>query len=116
MFSLEETSDGKTLNLELKGEVLLRDVVSFNDQMRECSKRSGVNQIVLNLSQVKKMDFSGLGALVSLNTSMQRYGKRLVLLAPAPHIEQLMKDAEIEGFFPVCETEDELKEYKPGRG
>lgn len=114
MFALEPTQDGPTLSLLLTGEVLIRDVVPFNDTLRDYSKKPGVTQLVLNLSQVKKMDASGLGALVSLNTSMQRYGRRLVLLAPAPHIEKLMKEAEIEGFFPVCESEEELKEFKPG--
>lgn len=113
MFSLEPQLEGATLSLLLTGEVLLRDVVPFNDTMREYSKKPGITQLVLNLSQVSRMDASGLGALVSLNTSMQRYGRRLVLLAPAPHIEKLMKEAEIEGFFPVCESEEELKEFKP---
>lgn len=112
MFLLEHETEGKSLNVLLKGEVLLRDVVAFNDQMRILSKMNGINQLVLNLSQVVKMDLAGLGALVSLNTSMQRYGRRLLLLAPAHHVEELMKKAEIEGFFPVCETAEEVQEYK----
>ncbi len=54
------------------------------------------------------MDAAGLGVLVSLNTSMQRYGRRLVLLCLAPHIDKLLKEAEIEGFFAAtCESEEE---------
>lgn len=115
MFSLEQEKDGKSLNVLLKGEVQLKDVVRFNDEMRILGKLDGINQLVLNLSQVTKMDFAGLGALVSLNTSMQRYGRRLVLLAPAPHIDELMKKAEIEGFFPVCETPEEVNEFRQKR-
>lgn len=116
MYTLKPQIEGQTLSLLLTGEVLLDDVVLFNDAMREYSKKPGITQLVLNLSQVKRMDTSGLGVLVSLNTSMQRYGRRLVLLAPAKHIEDLMKKAEIEGFFPVCESEEELKEFKPRPG
>lgn len=114
MYALEPQLDGGTLTMLLTGDVLLQDVVSFNDTMREHSKTPNISQLVLNLSRVGKMDFAGLGVLVSLNTSMQRYGRRLVLLAPAPHVEELMKVAEIEGFFPVCESEEELKEFKGG--
>lgn len=113
MFALEPQQEGTTLSLLLTGEVLIKDVVPFNDTMRDYSKKNGLAQLVLNLSQVKRMDAAGLGVLVSLNTSMQRYGRRLVLLAPAPHIERLMIEAEIEGFFPICESEEELKEFKP---
>lgn len=114
MYTLEQNLDGSTLLLLLKGDVLLGDVVEFNDTMREHSKIPNITQLALNLSQVGKLDLAGLGVLVSLNTSMQRYGRRLVLLAPAPHVEELMKKAEIEGFFPVCESEEELKEFKGG--
>lgn len=114
MYTLEQNLDGNTLMLLLKGDVLLGDIVQFNDAMRELSKIPNISQLVLNLSQAGKMDLAGLGVLVSLNTSMQRYGRRLVLLAPAPHVEELMKKAEIEGFFPVCESEEELKEFTAG--
>ena len=59
------------------------------------------------------MDNAGLGVLVSISTKLQGRGRRLVLLNPAPHVAQLLKDAEIEGFFPTCESEEELKGYTP---
>lgn len=111
MFQLEPENKGNTLSLHLKGSVLMPDVIAFNKVMREYSKQAGINQILLDLSAVEKMDQSGLGVLVSLNTSMQRYGRRLVLCHMAPHIEQLLKDAEIEGFFPTVESEEELRGF-----
>ena len=111
MFQLEPEKQGATLSLHLKGSVLLPDVVAFNKIMREYSKQPDINQLILDLSTVEKMDRAGLGVLVSLNTSMQRYGRRLVLSHLAPHVEQLLKDAEIEGFFPTVESEEELRGY-----
>lgn len=111
MFNLEAKQQGATLSLLLTGDVQIRDVVAFNDAMREYSKLPNVTQLVLNLSQAGKMDLSGLGALVSLNTSMQRYGRRLVLMQPPEHIEALLKKAEIEGFFALCESEEELRGF-----
>lgn len=114
MYELTPKLQGATLSLDLTGEVLLDDVVTFNNEMREHSKTPNITQLVLNLSQVARMDAAGLGVLVSLNTSMQRYGRRLVLLCLAPHVEKLLKEAEIEGFFATCESEEELKGFIPG--
>ena len=100
MYELSPNLQGTTLSLGLIGDVTLDDVVAFT-------------QLVLNLSQVSSMDAAGLGVLVSLNTSMQRYGRRLVLLCLAPHIDKLLKEAEIEGFFATCESEEELKGFIP---
>ncbi len=88
MYELSPNLQGTTLSLGLIGDVTLDDVVAFNNEMREHSKTPNITQLVLNLSQVSSMDAAGLGVLVSLNTSMQRYGRRLVLLCLAPHIDK----------------------------
>lgn len=113
MYSLDVENTGVTLIVRLHGDVLLPEVASFNAVMRGHSKTPGITQLVLDLSGVGRMDASGLGVLVSLNTSMQRYGRRLVLLCPAPHVVSLLQQAEIEGFFPTLESEEELKDYTP---
>ena len=111
MFTLEPNIQGCTLSLALHGDVQITDVASFNDTMREHSKTPGIKQLVLDLNGVGKMDLASLGVLVSLNTSMQRYGRRLVLQRTPHHVEGLLKAAEIEGFFPMCDTEEELKGF-----
>ena len=70
-------------------------------------------QVVLDLSQAGRMDKAGLGVLINLCFQLQGRGRRLVLLNPAPHVAQLLKDAQIDGFFPTCEREEELKGYIP---
>lgn len=120
MFALDPQIQNTTLTLHLTGDVLLDEVAEFNRVMREYSKKPGITQLVLDLGNVGRMDRAGLGVLVSLNTSMQRYGRKLVFLHVAPHVDQLLKDAEIEGFFPTCESEEELRgfysEPAPRRG
>ena len=51
----------------------------------------------------------GLGVLVSLNTSMQRYGRRLVLLCLAPAYRQIAERGRNRRLFATCESEEELK-------
>lgn len=111
MYTLEPNLQGSTLSIILSGTVHLDDVISLNDVLRKHSKTPGIKQLVLDLGSVSEMDISGLGVLVSLNTSMQRYGRRLVLQRTPPPIEKLLEQAEIEGFFPMCESEEELKGF-----
>lgn len=113
MYALDLQNHGATLTVRLTGDLLMEDVASFNKVMREHSKTPGISQLVLDLGEVGRMGVAGLGVLVSLNTSMQRYGRRLVLLSPAPHVAELMRQAEIEGFFPTCESEEELRNFIP---
>lgn len=113
MYALDVQNHGTTLTVRLTGDVFMEDVSSFNKVMREHSKTPGITQLVLDLSRVGRMEVAGLGVLVSLNTSMQRYGRRLVLLSPAPHVATLLQQAEIEGFFPTCESEEELRNFIP---
>ena len=113
MYELIPETQGAALTLLLKGDVLFEDVVQFNDALREFSKTPKIAFLVLDLSQVERMDKAGLGVIVSLNTSMQRYGRKLVLLHPSPYFQGLLREAEIEGFFPVCESIEELKGVIP---
>lgn len=113
MFDLQAESHNNVDILRLTGDVLLPDVVEFNRRMEEGMAASNVPQAILDLSQAGRMDNAGLGVLVSISTKLQGRGRRLVLLNPAPHVAQLLKDAEIEGFFPTCESEEELKGYTP---
>lgn len=111
MYTLEPTLQASTLTVVLSGDIHLEDVIPLNDALRLHSKTPGIKQLVLDLGSVGQMDLSGLGVLVSLNTSMQRYGRRLVLQRTPPAVEKLLEEAEIEGFFPMCESEEELSGF-----
>lgn len=113
MYELEPQIQGSALLLALKGDVCLPDAVAFNNELREYSKKPNITHLVLDLSLAERLDNSALGALVSLNTSMNRYGRKLVLLHVTPQALDLMKKAEIEGFFPTCESLEELKGFIP---
>ena len=113
MFNLQAESHTKVTVLRLTGDVLLPDVAQFSRQLEEHLLAPGIRQVVLDLSLVSRIDKSGLGVLVSASTKGRGHGRRLVLLTPAPHVAQLLKEVEIEGFFPMFDSEEELKGYIP---
>lgn len=111
MFNLKPEQQGSILTLHVSGDVVIDHVPEFNEQMRQYSKTPNIKQLVLDLSALEKMDTAGLGILLSLHTSMQRYGRRLVLARIPPLMQKLLVASEIEGFFPTVESEEELKDF-----
>lgn len=111
MFTLIPEPHDDVLILRLTGDVCLTDAVNFNHQMDGYLASPKVRQLVLDMSKTGKIDRSCLGVLVSLNTTLQGQGRRIVLLAPAPHVQQILLAAELEGFFPIYESEEEFHGY-----
>ena len=113
MFELKAESHTNVTVLRYSGNLLITDVAEFSKQLEDHLLASGIREVVLDLSHVEKVDTSGLGVLVSASTKGRGRGRRLVLLMPAPHVAELLRKAEIEGFFPTFESEEELKGYIP---
>lgn len=113
MYDLQAVRYGRALTLHLTGDILMPDITDFMNRLDEQCSIKGISQIVLDLAHVNRMDPAALGVIVSLSTRMQSGGRRIVLLSPAPDIVRLLKEEEIEGFFPTCENEEELRGYIP---
>lgn len=113
MFDLEASRHESSIIVRLNGDILMPDVMRFMESMNEHCAVPDISQIVLDLSQVERMDPACLGVIVSLSTKMQSRGRRIVLLSPSAGIVRLLKDEEIEGFFPTCQSEEELRGYIP---
>ena len=113
MFELKAESHTNVMVLRYHGNLLLPDVAQFSKLLEQYLLSPDIRQVVLDLSRVEKVDTSGLGVLVSASTKGRGRGHRLVLLMPAPHVAELLRKAEIEGFFPTFESEEELKGYIP---
>ena len=113
MFKIEPECHGDILILRLSGDILLADAVEFNTQMEKILASDKISQAVIDLGQVGQVDNACLGVLVSLNTIYQNKGRRLVLLRPAPHVLEVLRQAEIEGFFPTFSSEDSFRGFVP---
>ncbi|WP_165174662.1 STAS domain-containing protein [Desulfovibrio sp. ZJ369] len=113
MFTLFAESHRDVTIVRLSGDMLLADVAQLNQELDQYLLAPDVSQIVLDLSRIERVDTSGLGVLVSESTKVRNMGRRLILLTPSPQVAQLLKEAEIEGFFPTFESEEELNGYIP---
>lgn len=113
MYRLHAEEHKNITVLRLTGQVVLPDVPAFSTELESHLLAENIREVALDLSMVECMDSSGLGVLISVCTKARSMGHRLILLTPSPHVAQLLKEAKIEGFFPLFESEEELKGYIP---
>ncbi|MFR8276551.1 MAG: STAS domain-containing protein [Desulfovibrio fairfieldensis] len=66
MFDLQAELYNKIIILRLTGDILLADVVEFNQQMKNHIAAPDIAQVVVDLSRAGRMDNAGLGVLVSI--------------------------------------------------
>ena len=62
-------------------------------------------EFVLNLAGVPYMDSFGLGQLISIWTSVQGKGGRVVLLRPTDHVQQLLRISNLTTVFCISGEE-----------
>ena len=113
MFKIEPEYHGEILILRITGDIVLADAVDFNTQMEDLLASDKISQAVIDLARVGKIDSSCLGVMVSLNTIYQNQGRRIVLLRPAAHVQEVLRQTEIEGFFPTFSSEDSFRGFVP---
>jgi anti-sigma B factor antagonist len=78
--------------------------VQFKDAVRTAAEPARA-RVVLDLSQVRFLDSSGLGALVA---SMKALGpdRRLDLLAPTPPVQKVLRLTRMDSVFAIFPNEE----------
>jgi anti-sigma B factor antagonist len=82
------------------GDEILRDVM--NELLAEDWKK-----ILLNLREIRIMDSSGIGEVVSSWKLAKRFGASVKLLRPGPHIQRTLRLTQLLPLLEVYDDEDE---------
>ena len=97
----------------LIGNLTLPAAVSLRQELEQIVAKEKAKDIVLDLALVESVDNSGLGALVAVSTCARSYGKRIVLYQTAGKVGEALKQAAIDGFFPLLEDDEDLLAVMP---
>ena len=81
--------------------------------MGECMKMPGIRKLVLDLSEVREADGSGLGIIVKMATEARASGRDFYLYRPSKESLKALQDTELHGFFPLLEYEADLLAHIP---
>ncbi|MCU0430657.1 MAG: STAS domain-containing protein [Cytophagaceae bacterium] len=108
---LEQRMDGGILFLYLKGdligdqnnlEVLDAANLAIDQKVNFCSA---------DLSNIRYMNSSGLGVLITLMTKFRNRGGELVLVNPSEQINKLLIITKLNSIFNVVKSEEEASQF-----
>ncbi|MEG2173276.1 MAG: STAS domain-containing protein [Desulfovibrionaceae bacterium] len=108
MFELKIERYSTITLVHLLGEMLLDDAVDLRAQLEQIIKTTNAKDIALDLCSVQRVNNSGLGALVGAGATARTKDKRLMLYRPSGAVLQCLEQADILGFFPLLEDEEDL--------
>jgi anti-sigma B factor antagonist len=98
--------DGVTI-LDLEGNVIMGGASAMlRDMMRRLSE-GGHNNLLLNFTDVKYIDSSGIGELVSSLVSLNRIGGHLELFGLPERVTEVMSLSSLLSIFDIYENEAE---------
>lgn len=97
---------GQVIVLDAQGDFCLLEVGKAREQFKEILEQ-GSKQVVLNMTDVPKIDSSGIGALVDFQSKLKKSGGKFALMNINKHIYDIMELTNIITFFEVFEGESE---------
>lgn len=105
---------------ELKDDLLFvrlqGDLVAGADTQQMIEEIDGLRDgkallCAVDLSNVRFMDSSGMGVLVSLLTKFRNRGGELVLIKPSDHIRKLLIVTKLNAIFTIAENDDYAAQF-----
>jgi anti-anti-sigma factor len=95
--TFEQQKSGDTVTLMCHGRVVFDSIPALQDEVRTAIAQA--QTIVLDLTDVRYMDSSGLGALVGLYVSAKRNGKQLKLINLSDRVLELLRLTKLISVF-----------------
>ena len=111
MYTIDTTLYKDMMIFHVRGSILLPDAIQFQEEIIELFSDKNAMEAVMDLSQVDKLDNSGLGVFINLSNKYNKQGRVISIYTPSAQVEQLIKDVGIEKFFSIYENEEELKNH-----
>lgn len=68
---------------------------------------SGVTYCLLNISDVRYINSSGIGVLITLLTKFRNKGGDLYIINPSEHVNKLLIMTKLQAIFNIVQTEEE---------
>lgn len=107
-FNTETQHDMVIFNLsgDLIGEQSGLDIINLADE----HIAMGTKKCVIDISQLRYINSSGIGILITLLTKFRNKGGEVCLLKPSENVEKLLIITKLNAIFNVADTMDEAVE------
>jgi anti-sigma B factor antagonist len=97
------TSEGSTLQVTGLAELNAANSSAFRDQVRAAIQPQHAN-VLLDFSQTRFVDSSGLGALISIHKSLCGRGGVVRIHNPTPPVQQILELTRMHRIFEVTRS------------
>ncbi len=104
-------SEDGILFIDLQGDLIgensgieMMDIV--NDKIN-----AGIRLCTIDLSQVRYMNSSGIGVLITMLTKFRNKGGEVVLINPSEQIRKLLLITKLNSIFTIVDSADKAKEH-----
>ncbi|MEM7552425.1 MAG: STAS domain-containing protein [Bacteroidota bacterium] len=103
--------ESEILKLHLKG-----DLIGENDGTELLSVvtdtiNDGIVYGCVDISEVRYINSSGIGVLITMLTKFRNKGGELVLLKPSDHVQKLLLITKLNNIFKIAEKEEEIEAF-----
>lgn len=102
--SFEPVSESLVI-VRIEGELDLYNTSDFKNEITEIQSK-GYTAFILELSRLRYIDSSGIGALIHIYTQQKKTGRRMLFVGFSPQVERVLGYTSLTGFFPTCPTLD----------
>lgn len=106
-----------TYNQEIEGGILkltfTGDLIGENNgpelvELANDALSKGVKRCLLNISEVRYINSSGIGVLITLLTKFRNKSGELYLVNPSEHVNKLLIMTKLQAIFNIAESEEDV--------
>lgn len=98
------SSDGDTSVLTLAGELDLSTTADLSGAAADALSRPECRRLVLDLSQLRFIDSSGINALIEVRAATRRAGAALHISRLSPRAAEVLRLTAVDQLFDIADT------------
>ncbi len=104
-----ETIDG-ILRIKLAGDLIGENNGPEIIEIASNTLKSGIDKCLVDISDVRYINSSGIGVLITLLTKFRNQGGDIVLVNPSEHVNKLLIMIKLRNIFNIAESQEEALE------
>ncbi len=102
----QEIND-KVLKLQFEGDLIGENNGPEVVELANDAISNGVTHCMLNISDVRYINSSGIGVLITLLTKFRNKNGDLYIIKPSDHVNKLLIMTKLQAIFNIAESEEE---------
>jgi anti-sigma B factor antagonist len=95
------------LRIKLNGDLIGETSGSEIIQTATSALKSGNEKCLIDISDVRYINSSGIGVLITLLTKFRNQGGDIVLINPSEHVNKLLIMIKLRNIFNIAQSEEE---------